>query len=430
MRPINFFIAALGMMASTAWAQGLLDQVPTNIPGYDTRFGVPLLARADARLRELGLDVGMLNLRPAMEVGAGYDSNVRAGARAQASGFAATAASLGVQRIAEDFTLASYANIDDRRYLSAPGQSRTNWSASIGAGVALGGGRLNLAASHLALHQERGDLETIATDRPIAFSIEHARISYAYRFNRLSLTPNAEFTIYRFASTTIAGISASQLYRDRQVARAGLGGRYELAPDAGIIFALGAANTRYQHPQFGQPSRNSTDAIALAGLDSGSADPQATPWRYTVLAGAQMRSFSAPGLAARTVPVLDAQLHWQPTGLTGATMRLTRAIEDTARIDRTNAIVSRARLVVEHEYARDIIFQISGGVQIAEYDGGGAHTGTSFNAGARVSWLINDNLRASLSYDMARWRAGVQDSTPQDGLRLRNLILASLRITP
>ena len=57
MRPINFFIAALGMMASTAWAQGLLDQVPTNIPGYDTRFGVPLLARADARLRELGLDV-------------------------------------------------------------------------------------------------------------------------------------------------------------------------------------------------------------------------------------------------------------------------------------------------------------------------------------------------------------------------------------
>lgn len=432
MRRINCLLAvllAVMLVASApAMAQGLLDQVPATIPGYDTRFGVPLLARAERRLQEMGIDVGTANLRPAAEVGVGYDSNVRGTASAQGSGFVGSSASLGILRDDRNVTLAGYLNVDDRRYFSAPAQSRTNWSATVGAGADIGGGRLNLAASHLALHQDRGDLDSIASDRPIAFQVEHARASYAYRFNRLSLTPNAEFTIYRFASTTIAGVPASQLYRDRQVARAGLAGRYELAPDSGIIFALSAANTRYQYRQIGQPSRNSTDGIALAGLDSGNGDPYEQPWRYSVLAGVQTRAFTAPGVATRTVPVLDAQIHWQPTGLSGATLRVTRAIEDTALVNRESAVLSRARLVLEHEYARDLVFQVSGGVQVAEYRGAG--TGVSYNAGARVLWVINENLRAALSYDFTRWREGIQDSTPQDGLRLRNLMLASLRITP
>lgn len=430
MRRISFLLGVLCATAHSTMAQGLLDQVPTSIPGYDTRFGVPLLARAERRMQEMGLDVGIANLRPASEIGIGYDSNVRGSGNAQGSGFAATSANLGVVRDDRDVALAGYLNVDDRRYFSAASQSRTNWTATIGAGAELGGGRLSLAASHLALHQDRGDLDSIASDKPIAFQVEHARASYAYRFNRLSITPNAEFTIYRFASTTIGGVPASQLYRDRQVARAGLAGRYELAPDSGIIFALGAANTRYQYPQTGQPSRNSTDGIALVGLDSGNGDPNATPWRYSVLAGVQTRAFSAPGVSARTVPVVDAQVHWQPTGLTGASLRVTRAIEDTAQINRESAVLTRARLILEHEYARDLIFQVSGGVQVAEYGGGGGGTGVSYNAGARVTWVINENLRASLSYDYARWREGLQGSTSQDGTRLRNLVLATMRITP
>lgn len=247
-------LALLLVIGPCAMAQGLLDQVPTTIPGYDTRFGVPLMARAERRLREMGIDVDVATLRPATELGVGYDSNVRGSANAQASGFAASAASLGVQRENQDVTLAGFLTVDDRRYFSAASQSRTNWSATIGAGADIGGGRLSLGVSHLGLHQDRGDLDSIESDKPIAFQVEHARASYAYRFNRLTLTPNAEFTIYRFASTTIGGVPASQLYRDRQVARAGLAGRYELAPDMGVIFALGGANTRYQHPLTGQPT--------------------------------------------------------------------------------------------------------------------------------------------------------------------------------
>ncbi len=428
MRRVEFLLLAGLVFCPDARAQGLLDQIPATIPGYDTRFGVPLMARAERRLREMGIDVEVATLRPAAEIGVGYDSNVRGSSAALGSGFATSTASLGVQRGDRDVTLAGFLAVDDRRYFSAASQSRTNWSATVGAGVDLGGGRLSLGASHLALHQDRGDLDSIESDRPIAFQVDHARASYAYRFNRLTLTPNAEFTVYRFASTTIGGVPASQLYRDRQVARAGLAGRYELAPDAGVIFALGVANTRYQYPQAGQPSRNSTDAIALIGLDSGNGDPYAQPWRYSVLVGAQTRQYAAGGAAARTAPVVDAQVHWQPTGLTGASLRVTRAIEDSAQMNQASTVLTRARLVLEHEYARDLVFQLSGGVQVAEFSSGG--TGISYNAGARVLWVINDNLRASLSYDFTRWREGLQDSTPQDGLRLRNLVLASLRVTP
>lgn len=428
MRRVSIAVLLLLGIAASARGQGLFDQIPASIPGYDMRFGVPLLARAETRMRELGIDLGGARVQPAAEIGLGYDSNVRGEARARGSAFVNTAASLGVQRDFRDVTLAGYFRADDRRYFSQAAQSRTNWSATFGAGVELGGGRLNLSASHLALHQERTDLDSIPSDRPIAYRVEQARVSYAYRFNRLTLVPNAEFAIYRFSNTTIAGIPASQLYRDRQVARAGVGGRYELAEKRGIIFALGAANTRYQHAVINQPNRNSTDAVALIGMDSGGADPHADPWRYSVLAGVQARQFAAPGRAARIAPALDAQIHWQATGLTGLNLRVTRAIEDAAREGQSSAVLTRAKLVAEHEYACDLIFQVSGGVQLAEYDR--ASTGVSFNAGARVTWVINDLMRASLSYDFVRWREGVQDNAPQDGLRLRNLVLATLRLTP
>ena len=431
MRRVSWIHGALAvavLLCKAGMAQGLLDQVPAYIPGYDTRFGVPLMARVEQRMREMGLDVGGVNLRPATEVGVGYDSNVRGTANPQGSGFVSSVASLGAMYDMRDMVVGGYVNVDDRRYFSATSQDRTNWSASVGSGASLGDGRLNLGASYLSLHQDRTDLDSVPSDKPIAFQVEHARVSYSYRFNRLSLTPNAEFTIYRFASTTIGGVPASQLYRDRQVARGGVAGRYELASDSGVIFALGGANTRYQYPQAGQPSRNSRDGIFLVGLDSGDVDPYAQVWRYSALLGAQTRSFAAPGVATRTVPVADMQVHWQPTGLTGATFRLTRAIEDTAQVNRESAVLTRMRLVLEHEYARDLIFQVSGGVQVAQYNGSG--TGVRYNAGARVLWFINENVRASLGYDFAQWREGLQDGAPSNGSRLRNLVLASVRLTP
>jgi hypothetical protein len=426
-------VLAAWLACGPAAAQSLFEQLPASIPGYDTRFGVPLMTRAENRMRELGIDIGGLDLRPAAEVGVGYDSNVRGTSPPQGSGFTATAASLGMVRDRADTVLAGFLAVDNRYYFSQPSQSRTNWSASTGAAVDVGGGRLSIAVSHLALHEDRADLDSIASDKPIAFTVDHARASYLYRFNRLSLTPNAEFTSYRYSNTTIDGARASQAYRDRQVARAALSGRYELFPEAGIIFALGAANTTYQHPQPGQPSDNSVDGVALVGIDSGSAAPltdmAADPWRYSVLAGVQTRRFAASSLPARTAPVVDAQVHWQPTGLTGLNLRITRAIEDTAQPNQPSAIVSRARLVLEHEYARDIVFQLAGGVQVVDY-GGSAKSGAAFNAGARVNWIVNPNLRAALSYDFTNWREGVQDGAPQVGIRLRNLVLASVRLTP
>lgn len=152
------------------------------------------------------------------------------------------------------------------------------------------------------------------------------------------------------------------------------------------------------------------------------------PIRGAILCWPGCRRASLPRRAARIAPALDAQIHWQATGLTGLNLRVTRAIEDAAREGQSSAVLTRAKLVAEHEYARDLIFQVSGGVPLAEYDR--ASTGVSFNAGARVTWVINDLMRASLSYDFARWREGVQDNAPQDGLRLRNLVLATLRLTP
>jgi hypothetical protein len=409
--------------AATAGAQTVFDQLPQTIPGYDARFGIPLLVRAQTRLRDLGIDLGPVSVQPAVEAGILYDSNVRGGAHARGSAVAATQAMLGIQRSDPGLSWAGFVNVDDRRYLDAPEQSRTNWSASVGGAMKLVGGTLTLAAAHLALHQERTDLDALPSDTPIGFQLEDVRASYSYRFNRLTLVPNIEFTIYRFANTSIFGIPASQAYRDRHAARGGISGRYELSPANGLLFALRAVDTRYVQTPPGAARKDSTDGVMLMGVDSGEGDM----WRYSVLAGLQTRHFSAPQFRARTVPVADAQLLWQPSGLTSVSLRLTRAIEDAAQESLASTVATRARLVVEHEYARDFVFQVSGGVQAAENNGS---TRMNFNFGARALWVINQNMRLSLSYDFSRWREGIFDSTPQDGLRLRNLAMATLRLTP
>jgi len=417
------FLGVLLACRATANAQTVFDQLPQTIPGYDARFGIPLLTRAQTRLRDLGIDLGPVSVLPAVEAGIGYDSNVRGSAHAQGSAIAATQATLGIQRDDPGLMLGGAVQINDRRYLDTPEQSHTNWSASLGGAMQLGGGTLTVAAAHLALHQERTDLDALPSDTPVGFQMDDIRASYSYRFNRLTLVPNIEFTIYRFANTSIFGIPASQAYRDRNAARGGISGRYELSPANGLLFALRTVETRYVQTAPGAPSRNSTDGVMLVGVDSGEGEM----WRYSVLAGMQTRHFSAPQFQARTVPVADAQLLWQPSGLTSVSLRLTRAIEDAAQESLVSTVATRARLVVEHEYARDFVVQVSGGAQAAEYSGS---TRTSLNFGARALWVVNPNMRLSLSYDFTRWREGILDTTPQDGMRLRNLAMATLRLTP
>jgi len=187
-------LAAL-VLAPPARAQTVFDILPQTIPGYDARMGVPLLARAQARMRDLGLEIGPLTVHPAAELGTGYDSNVLSTTTGRGSAFGAIRGNVYATAAPGDARLAGFAAIDNVSFLNAAPQDRTNWSVAQGGAVPLGGGTLNLAGAHLSQHQDRSDVEARPSDTPIAFRVEDLRALYAYRFNRLTLAPNIELAV-------------------------------------------------------------------------------------------------------------------------------------------------------------------------------------------------------------------------------------------
>ncbi len=60
-------------------------------------------------------------------------------------------------------------------------------------------------------------------------------------------------------------------------------------------------------------------------------------------------------------------------------------------------VYSSARLTIDHEYLRDLLFKASIGLQRADFFQGGHQTGTT--AGVGMTWVLNRNARLLFTYD-------------------------------
>lgn len=170
---------------------------------------------------------------------------------------------------------------------------------------------------------------------------------------------------------------APQAYRDRNVLQGGLTGRYEVAPLRSILFVLRGTDTHYTQPQPGAPSRNSTGGLALVGIERGDG-----VWDLRLLAGWEQRDFVAPQYHAHGAPAAEADVTWSPSGLTTVTGTLSRTIEDAAQEGVAGYTSTTARLVVDHEYLRNVLLNGFASVQHAAFlQGGGTQTLYSLGGG-------------------------------------------------
>ena len=195
--------------------------------------------------------------------------------------------------------------------------------------------------------------------------------------------------------------------------------RYEIMPLQNALLVLRGTKTNYLVPQAGQPTRNSTGALLLAGLS----DDRDSIWRYRLLLGWEQREFAASAYPAHGAPAAEAQLIYAPTGMTTLTGTLTRSIEDAAQEGVSGYTRTAGQLTVDHEYKRNILLQVTGGVQHADFlQGGGQQTAFLFGLG--VTWLIDRQMSASATYDFNDQQGS---STGTAGPFSRSLGLLTLR---
>ena len=100
--------------------------------------------------------------------------------------------------------------------------------------------QLTLAAAHVTAHEDRSQIDTIASDRPIAFQIDDVRASYAIADGRWTIVPGVQATNYTYSPTTLMGVPTSQAYRDRVVVQGGVTVTYDLAPLRSVVLVVRA----------------------------------------------------------------------------------------------------------------------------------------------------------------------------------------------
>jgi hypothetical protein len=415
-------IALVVCLAGRAVAELMTVLFPDGVPGYDTNDGVTVETRLHPEQMPLGLREGAFRFHPALDQGVGYTSNALPGPYRRGSWQLVTAPSLAIDTDWSRDAFGALLSVQDTRVLALPSQDRTDWTASAGGRIDIGEDRLTIAAAHVAQHEDRSQLDTIGSDRPIAFQLDDVRASYAITDGRWSVVPNVQATNWTYAGTTLLGIPASQSYRDRVVLQGGLTTHYEFAPLRSVVLVARAIGQDYTHTPVGQITPDSASYQLLAGIDY----DDNSVWRWQLLLGGEARRFSSRLYPQQNTLIAEAAAAWSPTGLTTVTATLSRDTEDAAQEGVSGLVYSAARLTIDHEYLRDLLFKASVGLQRADFFQGGHQTGTT--AGLGVTWVMNRDARLSFTYDQTDLRGS---SIPTEALATgtsRGIGLVTLRL--
>lgn len=395
----GFLTTALAIcLAGRAVAEMMTGLFPDGVPGYGADDGVTVDTRLHPEQMPLGLREGGYLFSPRLDEGLGYTSNALPGPNRRGSWQVLTNPALAVASDWSRDAFGALVSLQDTRYLSLPGQDRTDGTVSAGGRIDIGDDKLTIAASHVAQHEDRGQLDTIASDRPIAFQLDDVRASYAITTGPWSITPSVQVTNWTYSGTTILGLPASQAYRDRVVVQSGVTVHYDFAPLRSLVLAVRAIGQDYTRTPGAQPSPDSTSYQVLTGVDY----DDNSVWRWQLLVGGEARQFASPVYPEQNTLIAEAGVEWSPTGMTSINATISRDTEDAEQEGISGLIYSAARLTIDHEYRRDLLFTASVGVQRADFFQGGHQTGTT--AGVGVTWVMNRSARLSFTYDQTDLR--------------------------
>lgn len=408
------------VLSQEAQAQLLEQYLPANVTGYGSVSGVPVLARRRPEFDPLGIRYGTVLIHPEVSTGVGYNSNVTGTSGGTGAVSINTTAAVIASSDWSRGSLTAFANVEDTEYPNLSSQSTTDWSVGGAGAYQVDRDTLLVAASHLSSYQQQTSLAaSTLTSQPVPFTVDDFRLGYTFRFGRVTLTPNVQMSIWRFGDGEFQGAPISQSYRNYNQLQGGTTGTYELTQEIKAVGVVRGFNSHYVTPQAGQPSRDSTSLQVLGGLNYSTN----AVWQYQALVGFEQRNYAASQYKSHIAPLIEATVIWSPTGLTTVTGLIRRQIEDSADVPSVSYVYTLGRLSVDHEYLRYI--RLNGYVQAQNADyqqNGGSQTIASVGGGA--TWLINRQLRASLTYDFSNDQSSNTGSSITGNYNVQTVLLS------
>ena len=385
-------------IAGAAQAQNIDRYFSPAIPGFGSEAGVTVLSRTRPLYDELGVHVGDFLVQPRLDEYVGYDSNINGFKGGPSSAFVQTSPSVTAASDWSRNRLGVTLGLDNYTYFGIPNQNYTNLNAALGLGYTIGRHDLSVGYTHIEAHERGTDIGAASLGVPVSYRVDAVRSDYPVEAGRFTFTPNLSLLHYQFDDTTVAGIPVIERFRDRYVVTGGITTRYELAEQRSLLLIAQGSTSQFTSIPSGTPSPSSATALILAGIDY----QTASPVRYRLLVGAEVRQFEAASFGNHAAPVFQGNVIWTPTGLTTVTGLVRREIEDPESELTSGYTLTTVGLTVDHELKRNVLLQGRGTFLQADYLGGGGGSSSAYSAGAGVTWLVNRNFRLSADYDFTR----------------------------
>jgi hypothetical protein len=379
------------------FALGLTEQYLSQLGELPS---VPVLTRPRPEYDPPVMRVGSFIVNLDLAQGVGYDSNAAGLPKPEGSLLLQTLGSAAVRSDWGRHSLRFNADTNIRRYPSQSQQSTTDWDAGVIGTYDVGRHQVNVDLSHVQGSVTPRDLGNPLVAQPAPFTVDSALTNIAFNLGSLSLIPGAQFSAWRYENGVQNGVPLSLSSENHDVLSALLIARYQPTISRSLLAVVRALGARYVTPPLGLPNLNYDGLDALAGL---AYDEEI--WRYRALVGYQFRRYATPAFGELSGPTAEVELVYQPTGLTTMTLSGFHTIVAARLANIPAYTLSQARLTVDHELRRNVLLQGRAEFDKASYPQN-AGSGILINAGASVTWLVNNRLRVIASYDYSNRQTG------------------------
>jgi hypothetical protein len=385
--------ATLGIVATAlpAQAQLLGQYYPVGIPGHSTWFSDAVPDRPRTEYDPLGVRAGGFVVRPSVSESFGADSNISASPHPVASALIDTQGTVGVASDWSRDAIEAGASFDNRSYVQHPSASYTNWSAGLGGRIDIGRDHVDLATTHLTATTEATAIGTLGAGTPVTVALDSAHAGYQVSFGRFTVEPAFDVGIYRFVHGPAD--AGSEATNNRNDLAGSLSAGYELAPGSNLVAVASATNAAFIVRTPGVPTPDYNDISLVGGIDTRAG----SLFRYRATIGYEVRTYASSQLANTAAPLAEFDAIWTPTRRTTVTGQISRSLQNAiSTVGAASYTYTDLRLVVDHEYLRNVLLQALGEFQNADYSGheGGAHGGTQHvvSGGVGATWLLDRKL--------------------------------------
>ena len=372
-----------------------------------------------------GIRAGTILLRPALELGAGYDTNAPR-SPTNPRGAAMYRATTELQA-SSDWTQHQL-NADLRGtytgFTSLQNVSRPEGDARIAL-------RLD-ATRDLAIDTEfrsRVDTETASSvNLPggilgrTPFYTHNAALGATQKFGRLSigLRGTIDRTIYGDAAA-LGGGTVDQTSRNLYGYGIRLRAGYELSPGISPFVEAGLDRRSYDSAVDSSGFRRSSQGSSLR---IGSTFELARTLTGEAAAGYTMRAYEDARLANLKAPTLDAALTWSISPLTTLNVRAQTELGETTVAGSSGAVIYRGTATLTHAFLRNFTAAATLGISQSDYQKI-ARAETTLTGGLRLEYKFNRLMALRATYQYEQTRVNV----PNESYNAHTLLFG-LRLTP